>query len=68
MATRTENPIEGMYKIRSAMTKPTLMMPLAGRNGTMSRDRAIRIFLENKIQINKWTENIFKPNELFPES
>lgn len=48
MATRRENPIEGMYKILSAITNPSLMMPMAGRNGTIISENAMRIFLQKK--------------------
>jgi hypothetical protein len=46
IATRSENPIDGMYKILSATTKPTLIMPLAGKNGTMRSETAMRTFLK----------------------
>lgn len=46
IATRSENPIDEMYKILSAMTKPSFMIPVAGKKGTTISVNAIRIFLE----------------------
>lgn len=48
IAMRTENPIDGMYKILSAMTKPTLRIPKAGENGMIRSTRAVRSFLKLK--------------------
>ena len=67
MATRSENPIDGMYKIRSAMTNPTLMMPHAGKNGTTIKDSAMRIFLKKNFmnqscRVTWWTFNSLSLN------
>jgi hypothetical protein len=40
-----QNPIDGMYKILSAITKPTRIMPDAGKNGMINNVRAMRMSL-----------------------
>lgn len=39
-------PIDGMYKIRSAITKPNLIMPVAGKNGIIKKLIAMQTLLK----------------------
>lgn len=48
MQTSKQYPIDGMYKMRSAITNPKRMMPDAGKNGTIIMAMAIKTFLGSK--------------------
>lgn len=58
MQTSKQYPIDGMYRIRSAITKPNRMMPDAGRNGTITMEVATKTFL--RCQCKNRITNLFK--------
>lgn len=57
MAMRMQKPMDGMYKIRSAITKPTFMKPRAGVNGMTRRTSDDRSFLEKIFVFEKDVKN-----------
>ena len=56
IAIKIENPIDGMYKILSAITNPTFIIPIAGINGMIKRTRAVNRFLKFEKFLNYFKE------------